>query len=359
MQDSFILEGKKYISAKRASEISDYSSDYIGQLCRAGKLDCRRIGRSWFVTEASIHLHRAAILEDEIHRNRIQNLRGGHHEGVAHETKKVVVPAAEISSIPAVSIPVPVPTESHTPTASQGTESIFSSPVAYSGLKYESDERPLIPVLLTGSEDEPVSETRSSHILSIDRSASTGVEPNIQSVDVQTYPELARTVVLGRVLRGATIVMIAFFMVGVAYVSLSPFGMNMSNSGETAQAGSAITSIMSAIRDSYMSILALFDHSPAVTMNVSNTNPQTSSGMTEAASDVPARGIAVAPSTGSAAGDTAVKQEIQNSFSDQVEITPDSGGTTGVITPVFKDAKGKNFVYVMVPVSNATTTIIR
>jgi hypothetical protein len=58
------------------------------------------------------------------------------------------------------------------------------------------------------------------------------------------------------------------------------------------------------------------------------------------------------PSTGSVVKDEQMKKDIRNSFSDQIEITPDSSGTAGVITPVFRQAKGKDFIYVMVPVVN-------
>ena len=77
MKDSFISQGKKYISAKRASEISDYSSDYIGQLCRAQKLDCQVVGRVWFVVEESLLTHKAHVLQNESYRNRHDNLTGG------------------------------------------------------------------------------------------------------------------------------------------------------------------------------------------------------------------------------------------------------------------------------------------
>lgn|GEM_PF-1686353 len=63
MKDSLILEGKTYISARRASKIMSYAQDYIGQLCRAGKLDCKMVGRSWFVTEESLIAHRESILD--------------------------------------------------------------------------------------------------------------------------------------------------------------------------------------------------------------------------------------------------------------------------------------------------------
>ena len=47
--EELYFSGKKFISLKRASEISGYVKDYIGQLCRADKIEARRVGRDWFV----------------------------------------------------------------------------------------------------------------------------------------------------------------------------------------------------------------------------------------------------------------------------------------------------------------------
>lgn len=58
------LDGKRYISAKRAAEISEYSNDYIGQLCRSGKIEATRIGRNWYVEEASILGHKNSSQSD-------------------------------------------------------------------------------------------------------------------------------------------------------------------------------------------------------------------------------------------------------------------------------------------------------
>ncbi|PCI28012.1 hypothetical protein COB55_04685, partial [Candidatus Wolfebacteria bacterium] len=57
MGEELNLGGKRYISSKRAAQITSYTSDYIGQLCRAGKLECTRVGRSWFVSEDSMNKH--------------------------------------------------------------------------------------------------------------------------------------------------------------------------------------------------------------------------------------------------------------------------------------------------------------
>ena len=58
MNDELTLDGVKYVSAKRAAEITQYSRDYIGQLCREGKVLASRIGRNWYVAEKSIIRHK-------------------------------------------------------------------------------------------------------------------------------------------------------------------------------------------------------------------------------------------------------------------------------------------------------------
>ena len=55
--DDLVIEGKRYISSSRASQIRGYDSDYLGQLCRGSKLDCRLVNRVWFLTESSLREH--------------------------------------------------------------------------------------------------------------------------------------------------------------------------------------------------------------------------------------------------------------------------------------------------------------
>ena len=57
MEDALVFSGKKYISSKRASEVSGYTKDYIGQLCRGKKIDSRLVGRNWYVSEAALAEH--------------------------------------------------------------------------------------------------------------------------------------------------------------------------------------------------------------------------------------------------------------------------------------------------------------
>lgn len=56
--DEITIDGKTYISSKRAAGITGYAKDYVGQLCREGRVEARLIGRSWYVFEESIRKHR-------------------------------------------------------------------------------------------------------------------------------------------------------------------------------------------------------------------------------------------------------------------------------------------------------------
>lgn len=58
MGDELVFDGKKYITVRRASEISGYTRDYIGQLARSGKIEARRLERAWFVSEDSLLRHK-------------------------------------------------------------------------------------------------------------------------------------------------------------------------------------------------------------------------------------------------------------------------------------------------------------
>lgn len=56
--DELLIEEKKYISSKQAAKVTGYAKDYIGQLCREGRVPARLVGRSWYVLETAIQDHR-------------------------------------------------------------------------------------------------------------------------------------------------------------------------------------------------------------------------------------------------------------------------------------------------------------
>lgn len=56
--EELTIGDKIYISSKRAAEITGYAKDYVGQLCREGRVEATLVGRSWYVLESSIKEHR-------------------------------------------------------------------------------------------------------------------------------------------------------------------------------------------------------------------------------------------------------------------------------------------------------------
>lgn len=56
--EELIIDDKKYVSTKRAAKETGYAKDYVGQLCREGRVPARLVGRSWYVLESAIQDHR-------------------------------------------------------------------------------------------------------------------------------------------------------------------------------------------------------------------------------------------------------------------------------------------------------------
>ncbi len=438
MKDSFIFEGKKYISARRASEISDYASDYVGQLCRAGKLDCRMIGRSWFVTEESIHLHKAAISREEASRSRIENLRGKSIKtsvqssddnstvNVSNDSTSVTAkvttssieqvsieaPSTSSVSLPKVVIPVVVQTSAFTP-APWTVEAPIKSPFIYS-----SDDRPLLPVLKTKSSVQKddvkspivvseasqkilinkiddtnnrqnvsivssVTSSSASSTLSITSVPASKITPSTTSQKTKTnpisksavsqkvsadakpsksygfknvisYPELTREIILKRIIAPVFAFAILFGLGTGTYIVADKVGNSStavqfagSIQASGANVSDAFARAYSGIKSGYKSVVAFFTSPSQLAVNIPKEFGDV------VVSEVTPNGIVLSPSAGSEVADDAMKQKIRASFSDDVNISSDGSGTAGVITPVFKDTNGKDFIYVMVPVKDA------
>ena len=127
----------------------------------------------------------------------------------------------------------------------------------------------------------------------------------------------------------------------------------------TANVVGAVDSFLKSVRNSYSGVLAFFTRPSTLSMNnglnSGNSSPPIDTGGGGSGDVSPPEtpnGIAVADAGGTSALDEAVKQKIKDSFSDEVQVSPDKSGTAGVITPIFRESKGKDFIYVMVPVSS-------
>tara|TARA_B100001989_G_scaffold251339_2_gene230328 strand:+ start:104 stop:1066 length:963 start_codon:yes stop_codon:yes gene_type:complete len=77
--DTVILDGIEYKKASVVAKEFRYTSDYIGQLCRAKKIDARLVGRTWFVNPSSITDHKKTK-HKKVPKAEIESLREQFHQ---------------------------------------------------------------------------------------------------------------------------------------------------------------------------------------------------------------------------------------------------------------------------------------
>jgi hypothetical protein len=56
--ETLTLGGKQYVKATKAARDLGYATDYVGQLCRTGKVDAHLVGRTWYVNVDMLGAHR-------------------------------------------------------------------------------------------------------------------------------------------------------------------------------------------------------------------------------------------------------------------------------------------------------------
>lgn len=63
--DELRLKDKKFISSKRVAQLTGYTTDYVGQLCRAEKIEGVLVGRNWYVDENSVMKHKQSYKKQQ------------------------------------------------------------------------------------------------------------------------------------------------------------------------------------------------------------------------------------------------------------------------------------------------------
>lgn len=58
IESSVSFDGRDYVSAQRAAEVTGYHADYVGQLARSGKVISRQVGNRWFVDREGVIEHK-------------------------------------------------------------------------------------------------------------------------------------------------------------------------------------------------------------------------------------------------------------------------------------------------------------
>lgn len=318
MKDTLILQDKNYISARRVQELFGYTSDYVGQLCRAGKLDCQIVGRSWFVTEKSIIDHKSTM--NEIVKNKSREKRKN-----ARKVYDLNIGRNSINTISDNIVPnnniVYKNTGAITPEKFQTL--LLPSPISYKDFILESPKEIVLPETLKyESESAPFIPILKKQIAFVPSSFSAHTLPS----SIFEYVSLGTSKITYSNFKYALLIIILIFVSSLSF-NISTRLKNVLSKGFNNISSFVVTLV--------------------------------TSGSSKVAIEIPTQtqiqkfnGIAVVPSSHSEVQDEIMKQKIRESFSDEIMIKTDKSGTAGVITPVFKKAKGDDFVYVLVPVKN-------
>jgi hypothetical protein len=329
MKDTLILEHKIFISAKRAVQISGYTSDYIGQLCRAGKLDCKMVGKSWFLTEESLQNYRLStkqesVLEDKPNTSQNSSTTPVTSDSVILDRMNFISAkrAAEISG--------------YTPDYVGQLCRLGKLESRRVGKAWFVSEKSLLNHCVSIAQEQEMHHTEKRDTMQVQTTpihlplTQVSVSAPVKSSEV-IYP---KKVTFDNLREKSNVLSVAqFSRISILFVILL---------------------IVALFLFQYLFTSRIFTttSTPKLTANLFSGDVQQAVVKDVEKSPPIFNGVAVIPSSGSVSQDEVLKEKIQDSFSDEVLVKPDKSGTTGVITPIFKKTKGNDFVYVMVPVKN-------
>ena len=284
-----------YVASREAARLCNYTTDYIGQLCRGGHINATRVGRMWYVDKESLLSYKQKVL--------LQNKQDFQ------------------TSRPSENIP----------------------------LRDSSEETSDTDQVL-GVEEHISFENRSTHYHKTDPHQDDKVVDqhscampqfadysHVALSDIDTGHKRAFAISLAIVL---------FIFFNAAYIlrhsipvpSVASIGSIASGIGDTILDGAQY------VRDGVYDLAHRLRY--VFARNSGGTTLQ------EPTTDTPElppvrTGLVVAPSL---KNPSAQIEEIKNSFSDEVIVSVDESKTSGFIRPVFRSGKSENYIYVLVPV---------
>jgi len=135
--DTVVFDGVAYVKASTLAKRFRYTTDYIGQLCRSGKVDARLVGRSWYVNEAALIAHKEARYQPTRSDEKISKIKVFEDISADVSTTKVHPRLTRVTSKLVVQ-------PSETPAKKN-----FASRLAFTPARYEPDEADLLPQPVT------------------------------------------------------------------------------------------------------------------------------------------------------------------------------------------------------------------
>jgi hypothetical protein len=307
------LNGKKYISAKRAAMNFGYSTDYIGQLSRGGKIDSVRVGRDRFIEIESLSRYVEGLSKQDIIT-----------EDISSDLEERIVPIKKISE------PVEPPENVSGQARVRISPIRDNSPERHVSLRryFAGALVALVMLMVVGpmfSGDKNLASVGNNG----EASAIGSVVGKIDKVYMSFLHKIDRVIVaIWNTLRTKTLALLAPIL-GDSSESTMVINTSETN-GDSLTADLRVDQLRTIVSEQ-------IDKELSKTIDYAEEAKRDSSGMI------------VAPSTGTITGDEALKKSIASKFSDKVEVSVDPGGESGLIKPIFKNPNDGTYLYVLVP----------
>jgi len=360
MNGDLYFDGKKFISSNRAAKITGYVNDYIGQLCRDGKLDCRMIGRSWYVSFDSLIAHKNANgngtkSRSQKHIRKIAVLE----TAIAKENQSEGITTSYVSTPPSANTPVLFVKKEELINFDNGLP--FSSKKPERNLednfplKYENENVDLLPVLNKTFDNVFVSNVQ---------------EKALNEGAIYHEHKKFLAYIFPRAIAGVLSLFIAlagfwFFLhtnksTEIAYNNFfDSLQINsveiLGNTGEALEAN-VFSGAKNIIDSTSVTVYRVLNNwfkkaERRIFVMTGKSVPQEIKIEIENENTKPDQGMVVVPVNEKTDREATVAK-IKDSFSDEVTVIPSADGTDGVITPVFKKVKDDDYLYVLVPINN-------
>ncbi|NTV44890.1 MAG: helix-turn-helix domain-containing protein [Candidatus Yonathbacteria bacterium] len=310
MENTLEIEGRTHVSSSCAAELTGYTNDYIGQLCRAGKVKGVIVGRIRFVDKESL----LAYAEED------------HWAGktLYVSTKSDVRSAEDIEPSDRV------PSEKYT---------TFNSWISFPATVFITT---VIIVLFAGMHVARVWDMAGQAVVAGDIFIATNTV-------TQGAPASTPKGYLTRWGR-QTGMFFEYLVDGVSTFLGESFGGAFTS-------GVSLATVVAANNNSFAERCAVFVYRTlfgfvqgARVMTVRTlTLVLNTLGMPDTKETTTQSVMVVVPAAVNESENEAMKDRIRMSFSDEVDVTV-GGDSSGIITPVFKSGKEDRYMFVMVPV---------
>lgn len=368
MNSELLFEGKKYISSKRASQLSGYNQDYIGQLIRDSKIEARRVGRHWFVSLESLENQFEKIKGKSLPKNKkeirdekseesrplylegkkfISSLEASTFSGYSRDyigqlVREEKLEGKLVGRLWFISLPS---LEKHL--AKQNPKSEEAKPTLANAVyplekiekisKYEKEISPTLP-----------SFPQKEKVIHFEKEISYPAFVSTKNFSFgYRNPEATSIFHLKRLAISAVIAVTLIFGAHVVYYQINKEEIALRNNSVLASASVVSSSAL----DSFALDWYRFINGKFIGVNkffASIFGSKQLAYETGAVQQKPvSQGVVVVPND--AQGEETVNR-IKASFSDKVGIARNPDGVTGLITPEFKKVTGDEYLYVLVPV---------